>query len=92
MDTGLCETEAGPCSFFALVEHLTLQYSAENTKLSQLISTALACASFKTLESEVVQRLWYVALSVSDIRRIVTSAKLSHNLSIFKGTSLAAQQ
>jgi hypothetical protein len=70
MDTTSCGTEAGPSSFFALVEDLTLQYSAENTKLSQLVSAALACASFKTLESDVVQRLWYVALSVSDMPRV----------------------
>lgn len=67
MDTALYEYEVGCVSFFALVDYLTLQYSAENTKLSQLVSAALACADFKTLQSDLVQRLWSVALSVSGI-------------------------
>lgn len=67
MDTPFADKGSVSLSFFALVDQLALRYSADNNKVCQLVSAALACADFSNVDSEAIQRLWGVALSVSAI-------------------------
>ncbi|KAJ9113907.1 hypothetical protein QFC19_000101 [Naganishia cerealis] len=55
-----------PISYFMLVDQLVTEKSAEEPRVSHLLSAALTSSNASSLELDVVQRLWCAALSIKE--------------------------